>query len=267
MASLEARNVGVEYTSASTGRRVVALEGVELHIPDGAFVCIVGMSGCGKSTLLNAIDGLVKVTSGELLLNGKPISGPGPERAMVFQHAALLPWRNVEDNVKYGLELQRRHKNPSDVERVRRLVSLVGLAGFEKAYPGELSGGMAQRANIARALAVDPDVLLLDEPTSGLDAQMRERMQEELMRIWEQSHKTSVFVTHQIDEAIYLADLVVVMSARPGRVREVIEIDLPRPRPLSIKRDSRFIDYMDHVAGLIEEEHRRSGAASVGATA
>ncbi len=177
---------------------------------------------------------------------------------MVFQHASLLPWRTVFKNVAYGLEL-RGAMNKEAKERVQRYVSLVGLEGFEEAYPHELSGGMQQRANLARALAADPEILLMDEPFAALDAQTREFMQQELLKVWNATRKTVLFITHQIDEAIFLADRVVVMSARPGRIKAIFDIDIPRPRTLHVKREPVFLKYLDEIWTLIEEEVRKSG--------
>jgi NitT/TauT family transport system ATP-binding protein len=221
-------------------------------------VAIVGPSGCGKTTLLNAVDGLQPISGGALELNGKPITGPGPDRAMVFQQPSLLPWRTVLGNVIYGLELQGRTSRKERTERAGELIRLVGLGGFEHAYPTELSGGMQQRVNLARALATDPEMLLLDEPFAALDAQTREFMQRELLRIWGETRKTALFITHDIKEAVYLADRVLVFTRRPGRVKQCVEVELPRPRELRIKRDSRFLEYEDQIWNSIEEEVRAS---------
>jgi NitT/TauT family transport system ATP-binding protein len=221
-------------------------------------VSIVGPSGCGKTTFLNAVDGLHPISGGTLELNGQPISRPGPDRAMVFQQASLLPWRTVLGNVVYGLELQGRTSTRERMERARDFTRLVGLSGFEDAFPTELSGGMQQRVNLARALATDPEVLLLDEPFAALDAQTREFMQRELLRIWGETRKTALFITHDIKEAVYLADRVLVFTRRPGRVKGNVDIDLPRPRELSIKRDTRFLEYEDQIWRSIEEEVRAS---------
>src|SRR5919206_1063400 len=206
-----------------------------------------------EGPILRGIDGLQPISGGQLTLNGHAITKPGPDRAMVFQQASLLPWRTVLANVTYGLEIQGRLAKAEALDRGRQFVELVGLKGFEHAYPGELSGGMQQRVNLARALATDPDMLLLDEPFAALDAQTREFMQLELLRVWAETHKTALFITHDIKEAIYLADRVVVFSARPGRVKEAIEIDLPRPRALHIKREPRFVEYEDAIWSSIEE--------------
>ncbi|MBI4495286.1 MAG: ABC transporter ATP-binding protein [Chloroflexi bacterium] len=257
-AKLRASEVCVDYANRRTGKRLRALDHVNLDVYQGEFVCIVGTSGCGKTTFLNCVDGLLPITGGSLSLDGVEIKRPGPDRAMVFQHASLLPWRTVLGNVIYGLELQGRHRKEA-LERGREFVQLVGLAGFEDSYPAELSGGMQQRVNLARALATDPQMLLLDEPFASLDAQTREFMQAELLKIWRKTQKTALFITHQIGEAIYLADRVIVFSARPGRVREEVPIDIPRPRPLRVKRDPAFLKYEDHVWQIIEEEVRKTG--------
>jgi len=246
--------------NARTGKRLTALQDVNVDIEQGEFISIVGTSGCGKTTLLNAIDGLLPIKRGRIRLDGKDIKGPGRDRAVVFQSPSLLPWRTVEDNIMYGLELQGRRRDLKAQETVKSLIRLVGLSGFERSYPSELSGGMQQRVNLARALAIDPELLLLDEPFAALDAQTREFMQAELLRIWESTHKTAIFITHQIDEAAYLADRVIVMSSRPGTVRKAITIDLPRPRSLHIKRDPKFLSYVDEIWALIEEEGRKSGS-------
>jgi len=234
-------------------REVEVLRDINLEVRDGEFLAFVGASGCGKTTLLRIIDGLIPFDSGRILLDGREIRGPGGDRGFVFQTDSLLPWRNVLDNVAVGLELRGIDKG----ERRRRaseLIGLVGLLGFEHHLPHELSGGMRQRVNLARALAIDPEVLLMDEPFAALDAQTRELMQRELLRIWSASLKTVLFVTHQIDEAVYLADRVVVMTARPGRIGAVLDIDIPRPRPLSVKRTPQFTAYVDEIWGLIERE-------------
>ncbi|MDM7935175.1 MAG: ABC transporter ATP-binding protein [Methanothrix sp.] len=211
------------------GREMEVLRDINLSISENEFVCFVGPSGCGKTTLLRIIAGLEDPTTGTVTLSGEPIMGPGPERGMVFQEYSLFPWRTVLDNVAFGLELKGV---PSEERRgrAREYLRMVGLERFEARYPHELSGGMKQRVAIARALVNDPRALLMDEPFGALDAQTRNVMQSELLRIWEERRKTVVFVTHSVDEAIYLADRIVIMSARPGRIKDVIEVDLPRPR-------------------------------------
>jgi NitT/TauT family transport system ATP-binding protein len=257
-ARLDARNVWVEYFIARSRERFVALQDVSLQVNDGEFVSFLGPSGCGKTTMLNAIDGLKRVTRGEIRIDGKAVTKPGKDRAMVFQSAALLPWRTVLGNVVYGLELQGMDGNVSRA-RARELIKLVGLAGFEERYPNELSGGMQQRVNIARALAIDPEILLLDEPFANLDAQTREFMQSELLRVWAATHKTAIFVTHNIVESVYLSDRVVVFTARPGRVKEIVNIDLVRPRPLKIKRSPEFLQYEEHIWESLQDEIAKTG--------
>jgi NitT/TauT family transport system ATP-binding protein len=239
------------------GAAVEALRNINVSVSDGEFVSIVGASGCGKSTFLRLIDGLTSPTSGEVRSGGDVVRGPGSDRAFVFQQDRMLPWRTIEDNVGLGLEMQKVGKAQRH-EAARPLLDLVGLAGFEKSYPHELSGGMRQRANLARALAVDPEVLLMDEPFASLDGQTREIMQAELLRIWSERQKTVLFVTHQIDEAVYLSDRILVFTARPGRLKADIRIDLPRPRDLPVKRSPEFTQYVDEVWALIEEEVKES---------
>jgi len=233
------------------------LRNIDLEVADGEFVSIVGPSGCGKTTFLRIVDGLESYDSGEVLIDGRAVTKPGPDRAFVFQSDALQPWRTVWNNAAIGLEIQHRLNAP-ERERLRGLLELVGLKGFEKFYPRQLSGGMRQRVNLARALAVHPEVLLMDEPFAALDAQTREIMQTELLRIWTQARSTVLFITHQIDEAVYLSDRVLVFGRRPGIVQESITIDLERPRPTSVKRTPKFTEYVGHIWGLIEVAVRES---------
>src|SRR6266446_3377704 len=257
-AKLRAQDVTIHYWIERSATPFCAVDGASLEVRPGEFVSIVGPSGCGKTTFLNAVDGLQPISGGALELNGKPIQRPGRDRAMVFQQASLLPWRTVLGNVVYGLELLGRASKRERNDRAREFIRLVGLEGFEDAFPTELSGGMQQRVNLARALATDPEMLLLDEPFAALDAQTREFMQRELVRIWGATRKTALFITHDIKEAVYLADRVVVFSRRPGRVKTEIKIDLPRPRDLRVKRDPRFLEYEDQIWSSIEEEVRAS---------
>ena len=226
---------------------------------EGELVAVVGPSGCGKSTFLNAVDGLVATTKGEIRLDGRTVDGPGPDRAMVFQHDSLFPWRTVLDNVSYGLDLQGKLAKAERRERAQTLVELVGLRGFAEHYPHELSGGMRQRVNIARALAVEPQLLLLDEPFAALDAQTREFMQVELLKILARAQTTALFVTHQINEAVFLANRVVVLSARPAAIKDIIEIDLPAARTLAIKHEPRFVALETRIWRLIEQEAEQTG--------
>jgi NitT/TauT family transport system ATP-binding protein len=248
---LELRGVSMIYEQR--GKRFEALRDVSLQVDAGEFIAIVGASGCGKTTLLRIVDGLKSPTRGQVWVDGKPVQKPGPDRGFVFQQDALFPWRTVLDNVIFGLEVQGRSKKAARL-RADGLLRLVGLSGFEQHFPHELSGGMRQRANLARALTIDPDVLLMDEPFASLDAQTREIMQAELLRIWRGNRKTVLFVTHQIDEAVFLADRVVVMTSRPGQVKAVLDVNIERPRDLSIKRTPPFLELVDEVWKLIEEE-------------
>ncbi|HEY3218479.1 MAG TPA: ABC transporter ATP-binding protein [Candidatus Limnocylindria bacterium] len=208
---------------------VEALHDINLTINENEFLTIIGPSGCGKTTLLRAIAGLVPIDAGEVVIDGTPVRGPGPERAMVFQHIALLPWDTVVANVAFGLELRGVPKAERE-ERAHKFIRLVGLEGWEQRMPGELSGGMQQRVGLARALAVEPKVLLMDEPFGSLDEQTRRLLQEELVRIWEATRTTVVFITHSMEEAVLLGDRIVVMSVRPGSVVEIVPVPLPRPR-------------------------------------
>ncbi|MFL5755784.1 MAG: ABC transporter ATP-binding protein [Chloroflexota bacterium] len=245
--ALSARGVRMEYRDRTTRDRLTAIERVDLDIRHGEFVSIVGPSGCGKSTFIKIVNGLLPATEGEIEVRR---SKTGFDHAMVFQDSSLFPWYTVIGNVAYGLVCQGVRKKEA-YERARPFLRLVGLEGFEDKYPYQLSGGMQQRANLARALTVDPEILLMDEPFAALDAQTREIMQVELVRIWSQSRKTVLFITHQIDEAIFLSDRVLVMSARPGRILADITIDLPRPRVLDIKRTPAFTAYEDQIWKLI----------------
>ncbi|HEY2135574.1 MAG TPA: ABC transporter ATP-binding protein [Xanthobacteraceae bacterium] len=250
---LEARDVTLDYVQPRTGSRLRALECINLSVEDGEFVSIVGPSGCGKTTFLSVVDGLMPATSGRILVDGIEVARPGPDRAVVFQDASLLPWRTVLKNVLYGLECAGVGRREAR-ERAEHFVAMVGLTGFEHNYPYELSGGMQQRVNLARALVMDPKVLLMDEPFAALDAQTREAMQEELLRIWKQAGKTVLFITHQIDEAIFLSGRVIVFSGRPGRVKASIAVGLERPRALRLKREARFHALEDQIWSLIHDD-------------
>jgi NitT/TauT family transport system ATP-binding protein len=251
-AYIQGRNVNLTFRSANRAP-IRALYGFDLDVNEGEFLSIVGPSGCGKSTFLNILLGLIKPDSGELLMHGKPIAGPGSDRAMVFQEFGLLPWRTAEANIELGLELK---KVPAEKRRAvaGRLINLVGLAGFERHYPHELSGGMKQRVGLARALATDPEVLLMDEPFAALDAQTRDLMQAELLRVWREARKTVLFVTHQIDEAIYLSDRVMVMSKRPGRAKRTFAVDLPRPREYEMRVAREFNDLKLEIWNTLKDE-------------
>jgi len=234
-----------------------ALQDVNLDVERGEFISVVGPSGCGKTTFLRIIAGLEPASSGEVLLDGRAVHRPSGDRGFVFQSDNLLPWRTVFANAIIGREVAGQ-VGPAERQRTMELLKLVGLEGFENYHPRQLSGGMRQRVNLARALAIDPEILLMDEPFSALDAQTREIMQTELMRIWEEGRKTVLFVTHQIDEAVFLSDRVLVFARRPGRLLENVVIKLPRPRALAIKRTPEFVGYVDHIWRLIEDDVRAS---------
>ncbi|MDB5569859.1 MAG: transporter ATP-binding protein [Hyphomicrobiales bacterium] len=251
-AKLEVRNLSKYFLSREGEPRKV-LDSVSLDIADNEFVCIVGASGCGKTTFIRCIGGLIPAEEGQVRIAGRAVSAPGSDRGFVFQHDSLFPWRTVRDNIVFGLEV-RGESAASTRPLADALIKLVGLSGFADHYPSELSGGMRQRVNLARALAIDPDVLLMDEPFAALDAQTREIMQRELLKIWTERRKTVLFITHQIDEAVYLADRVLVFSSRPGRLAADIRIPFARPRNLSIKRTPEFLAIVDDVWKLIEQE-------------
>jgi NitT/TauT family transport system ATP-binding protein len=255
---LETRRICKEFAGGKT-EQLSVLSNVSLQIYTSEFVSIVGPSGCGKTTFLRILDGLIAPSAGEVLIDGQKVTSPGPNRSFVFQKDSLWPWRNTMGNILFGLQIQRRPRGEARAV-AQQLIELVGLKGFESHYPHQLSGGMRQRVNLARALAIDPEVILMDEPFASLDAQTREVMQLELIRIWTGQRKTVVFVTHQIDEAVFLSDRVVVLATRPGRVKDIVPIDLPRPRRFAVKRTSEFVAYVDKIWSLIEEEVLSSGA-------
>jgi len=260
---LDAKDVSFAYFNPRTKRSLRVLDAISLQVDEGELVSIVGPSGCGKSTFLSAVDGLSTPSSGTIMVNGRPVRGPGPDRAVVFQHDSLFPWRTVLQNVRYGLDLQKTFGRSERNERAQRLVELVGLHGFADHYPHELSGGMRQRVNIARALATNPGLLLLDEPFAALDAQTREFMQLELLKILARAKTTALFITHQINEAIFLSTRVAVFSARPARIKAVVAVDLPAERSLSIKRQPRFLELEEQIWRLIEEESEATGLVRV----
>ena len=249
---IQARDVSLTFKPKNRDP-VAALKELTLDVAKGEFVSLVGPSGCGKSTFLNVLLGLLKADGGEIRLNGKQITGPGQERAMVFQEFGLLPWRTVLANVELGLEL-KGVPAPVRRERAMELIKMAGLAGFASHYPHELSGGMKQRVGLARALAMDPEVLLMDEPFAALDAQTRDLMQTELLQIWDRTRKTVVFVTHSIEEAVYLSDRVIVISARPGRTKDVMKIALPRPRDYEMRLSAEFNDIKARIWASLKEE-------------
>ena len=249
----EIRFVDVAMSYPTRRGDVRALEKISLSVPDGQFACIVGPSGCGKSTLLSVAAGLVMPTEGEVLVDGSPTYSPGPDRGMVFQSYSLYPWLSVRRNIEFGLEI----KGTPKAERTRQsseLIHLMKLDDFADAYPKALSGGMKQRVAIARALANDPEVLLMDEPFGALDALTRQIMQEMLTELWHRYRKTVLFVTHDIDEAIFLGDVIYIMTNRPGRIRTTLQVDLPRPRTFDMVGGSRFAELRNEVVGIIHEE-------------
>lgn len=244
---LEFRNVTKKFNG------FIALENISFRVNDKGFICILGPSGCGKTTLLRLAAGLDQPTSGDIILDGKKIEGPGPDRGVVFQEYALFPWRNVRRNIEFGLEI----KGMSGGERkaiVDKYLEIVELAKFADAYPHELSGGMKQRVAIARALANEPKILLMDEPFGALDAQTRNQLQEELLAIWEKEHETILFITHNVDEAVFLAEKIVVLTASPGRIKEIIDVKIPRPRK---RTDFEVNRLRDRILSSLAEEIRQ----------
>ena len=248
---LKIDNVYKEYQGRNG--KTIALNGVSLDIKENEFICVVGPSGCGKSTLLNIIAGLLEPTSGTVSLDGKVIEGTGVERGVVFQQYALFPWRTVLKNVMIPLEMKKVTK--AEAEAIaRKYIKSVGLEGFEKSFPKELSGGMKQRVAIARAYAANPEVLLLDEPFGALDAQTRVQLQSELLETWEKERKTCFFITHDVDEAVILAQRVIIMSARPGRIKKIVDIDIPYPRTQATKTDPRFLELKSEIWNQVYQE-------------
>jgi ABC-type nitrate/sulfonate/bicarbonate transport system ATPase subunit len=232
------------------GKTIPVLEDIDLEVGEGEFVCLLGPSGCGKSTLLSAMAGFLAPTGGQISIDGEPVRGADPRRIFVFQERGVFPWLTVEGNIGFGLSKLPRSEREA---RIAHYIRMVGLTGFEKAYPAELSGGMKQRLEVARALAVNPDMLFLDEPFGALDSITRLIMRGELLRIWEAERKTIIFVTHDIDEAVQLADRVVVMSARPARVQQIVKIDIPHPRDIS---SPHYLELRDGIFKQIGLAHR-----------
>ncbi len=241
------------------GRPVLALEDVSLEVKNREFVALLGPSGCGKSTLLYLVGGFLPTETGAILIDGKPVGAPGPDRGIVFQHFALFPWKTVRGNILYGLERQGMPKNERE-KRAQHFIELVGLAGFEDSYPSQLSGGMKQRTAIARTLAFDPKILLMDEPFGALDAQTRGLMQSELLGIWQRTPKTVIFVTHDVQEAVYLADRVAVMSARPGRIKTIVDTKFDKNDP-DIFKNKAFIEKVDEIWNLVKVEALKAQGA------
>lgn len=234
------------------GREVLALDQISLEVANREFVALLGPSGCGKSTLLYLIGGFLPVETGAIRVDGAPVVGPGPDRGIVFQNFALFPWKTVRGNILYGLERQGMAKDERE-KRAMDFIELVGLSGFEDSYPSQLSGGMKQRTAIARTLAFDPKILLMDEPFGALDAQTRGLMQAELLRIWQRTPKTVIFVTHDVAEAVYLADRVAVMSARPGRIKTIVDTKFDKTDP-HVHKAKAFVEKVDELWDLVREE-------------
>ena len=260
--AVSAHGVSVEYERTREKDTLVALADFSLDIADGEFVTIVGPSGCGKSTFLNVVAGLTYPATGEVTVYGKPVTGPGPDRAVVFQDYALMPWRTVDANVRFGLEMQRR-VDKNTPAKIKHYIEMVGLTGFERAYPRELSGGMRQRVGLARALVTEPRLLLMDEPFAAVDAMTRELMQDELSRIVADTGQAIIFITHSVDEAITLGDRIAVVTNRPGRIKDIIKVDLPRPRSRDSRHLPAFQELRDRVWRDLQSE--RAGTAQTAA--
>ncbi|AOY57538.1 ABC transporter ATP-binding protein [Desulfococcus multivorans] len=254
---------GVTKVFSSKRGEVTALKDLSLDIRDGEFLVIVGASGCGKSTLLNLVAGFDSATHGEVLLDGRPVTGITPECGMIFQQYALFPWKTVQENVEFGLKMKRMPKSERE-ERAAKFIELVGLNGFERTYPHHLSGGMKQRVSIARSLANDPQVMLLDEPFAALDAMTRQVLQEQLVRIYEKHRKTIIFITHSIDEALLLSSRIVVMTARPGRIAQEITNDLPHPRNADVQLSERYLELKRHIWSSVQAEVLKSMEVETG---
>ncbi len=254
---LELINVSKKYITEK--KEILAVDNVSFAVKHNEFISVVGPSGCGKSTLLRMIAGLEKPTTGKILLEGKEIDGPGAERGMVFQQYTLLPWRTVLNNVAFGPEIKGIPKEER-YKIAKKYIKMIGLEGFEDAYPYELSGGMQQRVAIARTLANDPTIVLMDEPFGALDTQTRTILQNELLKIWEQDKKTVIFITHSVEEAVYLSDRVIIMTARPGRIKDIVNINLERPRK---RTDMEFIQYKKNIIDKLKDEVLKSYNSSL----
>ncbi|MEJ5376706.1 MAG: ABC transporter ATP-binding protein [bacterium] len=260
--SVRLRVQGLSKSFHTHGVKVTALEGIQMEIRDQEFATILGPSGCGKSTLLRILAGLSRPSAGSATLDGRTIEGPGKDRGMVFQNYTLFPWLTVVENIQFGLRLSGRDKKECEAVALN-FIQKIGLSGFERAYPRSLSGGMKQRVAIARALANDPNILLLDEPFGALDTQTRSLMQELLLQIWEELHKTILFVTHDVEEAVFLSDRIFVMTARPGRIKAVLEVPLARPRDYQVKASPEFLRIKTEVSRLIREESIKALTSSM----
>ena len=251
------RGLRKRFSDIAGQGQIIALDGIDLEIADDEFLTVLGPSGCGKTTLLNVVAGFETASGGEVRVDGEVVLKPGPDRGVVFQEYALFPWLTVEQNIEFGLR-ERRVPRAKRKARVRQQIASVGLSGFEQRYPQELSGGMRQRVALARVLVNDPKILLMDEPFAALDAQTRSIMQQELLRVWSADRRTAIFITHNIEEAILLGDRVVVMTARPGRIKDIVAVGLPRPRDVT---SAEFNQIRRHVAVLLEAEVQATFAA------
>jgi NitT/TauT family transport system ATP-binding protein len=244
---IRVRGLSKEFSTFDNGSGgVLALSDIDFEVRDNEFITVIGPSGCGKTTLLRIIAGLIPYDQGEVTIDGRPVTGPGPERAVVFQNFALMPWADIMTNVSFGLEIRGTPKDQCRAT-AKELIKLVGLEGFERRLPKELSGGMQQRVGLARALAVNPQILLMDEPFGALDEQTRRLLQEELLSLWERERKTVVFITHSMDEAVMLGDRVMLMTPRPGRVKEMIDVPLNRPRSREVEKSSTFLEVKEYL--------------------
>jgi ABC-type nitrate/sulfonate/bicarbonate transport system ATPase subunit len=252
------RGLRKRFLDIARQEEVIALDGIDLEIGDDEFLTVLGPSGCGKTTLLNIVASFETATGGEVRVDGEPVRKPGPDRGVVFQEYALFPWLTVQQNVEFGLR-ERGTPRSERKERVRRQIASVGLSGFERRYPHELSGGMRQRVALARVLVNDPKILLMDEPFAALDAQTRSMMQQELLGVWSAERRTAIFITHNIEEAVLLGDRVVVMTARPGRIKEIVAIELPRPRDVT---SAEFNEIRRRIGALLEDEVQAAFAAT-----
>ena len=247
---IEIKNLNIEFSSEN--QKVVALEKINLDINKNEFICIMGVSGCGKTTLLNALAGLIQPTNGKILLKGNKIEGPGPDRAVVFQDDAVFPWLSVEDNIAYSHKIKSTYGD-KEKELVKNYINLVGLEDFKKAWPRQLSGGMRKRVDLARAFSAEPELLLMDEPFGALDIMTKEKLQEELRKFWVERPRTIVFITHDVEEAVFLGDKVIVMTPRPGRIDLIIEPNLSKNRDMSIKSDTVFFDNVKKIRQRIKD--------------
>ena len=247
---IEIKNLNIEFSSEN--QKVVALEKINLDINKNEFICIMGVSGCGKTTLLNALAGFIQPTNGKILLKDNEIQGPGPDRAVVFQDDAVFPWLSVEDNIAYSHKIKSIYGD-KDKELVNNYIKLVGLEDFKKAWPRQLSGGMRKRVDLARAFSAEPELLLMDEPFGALDIMTKEKLQEELRKFWVERPRTIVFITHDVEEAVFLGDKVIVMTPRPGRIDLIIEPNLSKNRDMSIKSDSVFFDNVKKIRQRIKD--------------